>query len=365
MRILMVAPEQIPVPGGGSVEICMLSIAKKLVKYHDVTIVSRQSGRLGRTSQIGKVKIVRVPSGSSARYIASVLAYLKGKHFDLIQVDNRPHYMARIKSAFPKTPISLFLHSLTFVPRTGAVATQLRKANVIIANSSSLKSSLGRMFPKVKHKIRKVHLGVDVSRFHPGSSKQKMRSKQKYHLNRSFTILFVGRVIPRKGVDVLIKATRKVSQHIPRTKLLIAGSGKAGYIRKLKNQARRLHVSAKFLGRISHGNIHHVYHAADCFVCPSQRHEAFGLVNVEAMASGLPAVASNIGGIGEIIKNKKNGYLVKNYRSASAFAKCIKRIARDRSLAKKLGQKGRKTVLRQFSWSNTASKLNTVYRSTV
>jgi spore coat protein SA len=361
LRILMVAPEQIPVPGGGSVEICMLAIAKQLAKHHQVTIVSRQSSHRKSTSRMGNLMIVRVASGSSKRYIASVLQYMKGKSYDLIQVDNRPHYMAKIKSAYPRTPISLFLHSLTFVPRTKAVAASLQKANMIIANSSSLKKNLSRMFPKVKHKIRMVHLGVDVSRFNSPSKAQKMKSKRRYDLGRSFTILFVGRIIPRKGVPVLIKAAQKISKKIPRTKLIIVGKGKKGYVQRLKSQAKRMHVATKFMGKIGHGKIHHVYRMADCFVCPSQKHEAFGLVNVEAMASGVPVVASNIGGIKEIVKHNKNGFLIKRYHSSDAFAEYIKKIAADRSLGRRLGKQGRATVLRKFSWANTAAKLNRIY----
>jgi spore coat protein SA len=365
MHILMIAPEQIPVPGGGSVEICMYSIAKELAKQHKVTILSRQYAGCKNISKIGKLTIVRVPSGSSSKYISSVLHYIKGKHYDFIQVDNRPYYMAKVKQALPHIPVSLFLHSLTFVPVTYGISSSLDKADVIIANSSSLKENLSRMFPKQKQKIHIVYLGVDVSRFKPATETEKSRSKSRYKLQNSFTILFSGRVIPRKGVSELIKAANIVHKHIPRTKLVITGSGKASYVKSLKMQAHRLRVPAIFTGRISYQKIHHMYRLADCFVCPSQRHEAFGLVNVEAMAAGVPVVASNIGGIKEVIKHGQNGFLVQNYKHPAQFAHFITLIGNNKKLAEELAVQGRKIAVKQFNWNLTAANLASVYKHKV
>ncbi|CAG7651529.1 Spore coat protein SA [Paenibacillus solanacearum] len=353
MRLLMVAPEQLPVPGSGSVEICMLAIARKLAKQHHVTIVSRQKAGLPTTSRVGRnLTIVRVPSGSAGRYISSVLRYMKGRTFDLIQVDNRPLYMAQIKRAFPRTPVSLFLHSLTFVPRTRSVAASLHKANLIIANSNSLQRKLSKLFSAQRRKIRTVHLGVDTERFKPSGGKSSKR----------FVVLFVGRVIPRKGVPVLIKAVHKARKQGSGATLVVAGKGKRAYLGKLRSLVRKQKVPAQFLGNIPHGSIHRVYRLADCFVCPSQKHEAFGLVNVEAMASGLPVIASKIGGIKEIVKHGHNGYLVSKYTKSKAFAKYIVKIAKNRSLRVRLGRNGRLTVKRKFSWGSTASKLAGIYR---
>jgi len=362
MRLLMIAPEQFPVPGGGSVEICMLEIAKKLSREHHVTIISRNKAHSKSISHLGNnLTIVRVPSGSNTHYISSVLRYMKGLHFDLIQVDNRPYYMARIKAAFPHTPISLFLHSLTFVPRTKSIAACLRKADLIITNSSSLKQNLSERFPDSRQKIRTVHLGVDISRFEPASLKERTDTKQVYKLGRSFIILFVGRVIPSKGVPLLIRAVKKVGEQISNTKLIIAGKGSKSYIAKLKGQASRLQVPVMFLGSIPHTKIHRIYRLADCFICPSQKHEAFGLVNVEAMASGIPVIASNIGGIKEIVAHGDNGYLVKNYTNDSSFAHFIGKIAKSQQLRERLGNNARQTVKRKFRWDYTATKLSVIY----
>lgn len=354
LKILMVATEQIPVPGNGSVEICMFSIAKQFAKHHQVTIVSRLSSGLPRVSHYGNLTIVRVPSGGSRKYISSVLHYIRGKRFDMIQVDNRPHYMAQVKHAFPNTPVALFLHSLTFVPRTKSVAASMSRANLIIANSHSLKSNLTRMFPSQAHKIRMVHLGVDVDRFRPASG---------YEKSRSFHVLFVGRVIPRKGVSVLIKAVSIARKHRSDMKLTIVGGGKPHYVKMLKSLARRYAVPAQFTGKISHRSIHKLYRKAHCFTCPSQKHEAFGLVNVEAMASGLPVIASDIGGIGEIVRHRSNGFLVSKYSSPDEHAKYILRVAQNKEMSAQLARQARQDAVNRFSWAQTASRLLSIYRT--
>ncbi|GJM82718.1 hypothetical protein HMSSN139_52140 [Paenibacillus sp. HMSSN-139] len=78
MNLLMVAPEQIPVPGSGSVEISMLAIAKQLAVNHTVTLISRTGRGLPHVSRLGRLTIVRVRTGSPSRYIASVLRYIRG-----------------------------------------------------------------------------------------------------------------------------------------------------------------------------------------------------------------------------------------------------------------------------------------------
>lgn len=181
-----------------------------------------------------------------------------------------------------------------------------------------------------------------------------------HSLPAGFTVLFAGRVIPRKGVPVLLRAMHRLKQHMP-CHLLIAGRGKPPYVRQLKALARRLGVSVSFLGNIPHGEIHTLYQAADCFVCPSQQHESFGLVNVEAMASGLPVIASSNGGIREIITSGHNGYLVKRYRDPAAFAGRMLQIARNPALAARIGLQGRTDALERFEWQHTADLLEHLY----
>lgn len=364
MRLLIIAPEQIPVPPsvGGSVEHCIYSIARRISGRHQVTIVSKWRPNYPRKSVIGNVTIVRVPGGSRDAYLRNVLQSVQGQRFDIVQVDNRPAFLKRVKHAFPATPLAIFLHSTTFISppmtTTARAAADLRFADLIIGNSSSLRNVLMIRFPKERHKIHYVHLGVDVRQFRPLAGKR-FDSKQP---GSKFVVLFAGRLIPRKGIPVLMKAVRIARKSVPSVKLVIAGgTGTAAYKAYLKQLANQLHVPVEFKGYVSRSGMPGFYRSGDCFVCPSQGHEAFGLVNVEAMASGLPCIASRNGGIPEIVKHNRNGLLVTNYRSPEAFAQAIVKVARNPSLLQRLSLNARTDAVRLFSWGSTASKLEGIY----
>ncbi|MDU0202957.1 glycosyltransferase family 4 protein [Paenibacillus sp. MAH-36] len=369
MHLLIIAPEQIPVPPlkGGSVEICIYAIARQLAKQHHVTIISRQHRAYTNTTRRGSLKIVRVRAKSSKQYLKEVMKAMKGEKFDWVQVDNRPVFAAAIKRQFPHSPVSLFLHSLTFVKppyiSISKCSALLGKVDWIVANSASLEQELIRLFPKRRAKLHRIYLGTDIKRFKPISAAMKQRLRHKYRVGRGFHILYVGRLIKRKGITHLIKAVHLARKKVAGLKLLIAGGEQTeGYKASLQRKARRLRVPTKFLGNIAHRHIHEVYGLANCFVCPSQGHEAFGLVNVEAMASGLPVIASANGGIKEIIQHGHNGVLIRDFRNPRAFAKGIAAIAKRRKWAGGIAKQARDDAVKQFSWQATSQSLADFYR---
>ncbi|WNR43109.1 glycosyltransferase family 4 protein [Paenibacillus roseipurpureus] len=362
MHLLIIAPEQIPVPPpvGGSVEHCIYQIARQISSKHKVTIISRWRPNYPKKSVLGHVTIIRVPGKNKKTYLSNVIKKIQGKHYDHIQIDNRPTFVHAVKNAFPSTRISIFLHSTTFIspPMTSKKQARidLARADLIVGNSLSLQNHLKRNFPSIAHKVRYVHLGVDIHQFRPKSVKRSSSS-------RRFVILFAGRLIPRKGIPVLMRATQLVRKAIPSASLKIAGgTGKPGYKAYLKKLAASLRIPVTFSGYVSRSGMPRFYRSGDIFVCPSQGHEAFGLVNVEAMASGLPTVASRNGGIPEIIKHQRNGLLVTNYRSPKAFSKKMISFAKNRAMANRLSRQARKDVMRKFSWRATARKLVSLYQ---
>lgn len=369
MNILIIAPREIPVPpvAGGSVEHCIYEIATHIPKEHQVTIVSRRHPRYPNRSVRGNVTILRVRAGTPRQYVAAALNRVQGMRFDWIQVDNRPNYIPWVKRRCANTPVSLFLHSTTFVlPPYGSRATiarYLAYADRIVGNSRSLQDKLIRLFPQSRHKIKYVYLGVDGRQFKLPTAEQKKRARMARNPGRSFTVVFAGRLVSTKGIPILMKAVSIARKQVGPIKLLIAGgAGKRSYLAYLKQLAASLHISASFVGNVPHSQMHRFYWSGDCFICPSQRHEAFGLVNVEAMASGLPCIASCNGGIPEVIRHNVSGLLVDNYRSPGAFAAQLVRIANNPALARKLAAQGHRDVMRRFSWRATSSKLVKLYQ---
>jgi spore coat protein SA len=367
MKLLIIAPEQYPVPNlkGTSVENCIYNIAIRLAKHHDVTIVSRQSSNLPNITVIGNLKIIRVPFESNSKYIKAVINAIKNCKFDAIQIDNRPYYLASVKALFPKTPIFLFLHSLTFVTppkaQTSNIRTQLRNATGIITNSHSTKKQLTLLYPLIADKVKVVHLGVNLQQFRPATSAERLIIRKKYNVNGSFAIVYVGRFITIKGIPNLIRATEIVRRQISTAELYLAGGGSKSYVKHIKRLAQKAKVPLHFIDYLARKDVHHAYWIADCFVCPTQAHESFGLVNVEALACGVPTVASRIGGIQEIIRHNRNGLLVTNYKSTQALAKEILKITNNKKLAKRLGAAGIRSCQKRFNWENTCSKLELIY----
>ncbi|SMF84276.1 Glycosyltransferase involved in cell wall bisynthesis [Paenibacillus uliginis N3/975] len=365
MRLLIIAPEEIPVPPpvGGSVEHCIYHIAGQFSSsVHSVTIISRWKNGYPRTSTFDHVTIHRVNGTSSKPYLSQVIRKVKNRKFDLIQIDNRPKFVPAIRREFPHTPISVFLHSTTFISPPMTSISQANKdfngADLLIGNSLSLQEHLKKKFPKHSSKVHFVHLGVDLGQFHPSSRNNSG--------TRPFTVIFAGRLIPKKGIPVIIRAMRKVRQSIPSARLVIAGgTGKSEYKRYLKKLSVSLGVPTTFKGYVARSKMPAFYNLGDCFVCPSQGHEAFGLVNVEAMASGVPVVASRNGGIPEIINHRHNGLLVTDYRNPEAFAKEIFAVATDREFAARLAKQAREDALQNFSWRKTAKKLESIYASEI
>ncbi|SEM53840.1 glycosyltransferase family 4 protein [Paenibacillus sp. OV219] len=358
MRLLIIAPEQIPVPPfkGGSVQNCIYQISKHASDKYQITIVSRWSKNLSRISTIGNVTIYRVSGATKKVYLQNAIQKVKNKKFDYIQIDNRPSFVPQVRTAFQNIPISVFMHSMTFVslPMTTRqkARNDLRGANLIIGNSNSLKQALTSRFPTYSNKIKYVHLGVDISKFRP----RKTKKTGKFHF------LFAGRLIPRKGIPILLKAFKIALKSNSSLQLSIAGGAlKSTYKTYLQKTARQLKIPVTFTGNLSRERMPAFYRSGDCFICPSQKHEAFGLVNVEAMACGLPVIASNNGGVPEIVEHQGNGFLVKNYRRPSSFASDMIRLANDPDLCNRLSVQARKDAVDQFSWKRTSRKLMKIY----
>ncbi len=346
-------------------ETCIYNLALNLARAHEVTVVSRSMPDLPRITIQGSLRIIRVAGGTRAAYINRVLRAIEGQSYDHIQVDNRPGFLAAVRQRFPGTPLSIFLHSLSYIvppiSSTRQAQSQLAHANMIVVNSASLASRVKELHPAHGDRVHVVHLGVDTSRFHPPTPSQRLLARRMMGVDSSFVIGFVGRFVPIKGIPILLKAAELVADKIPHTTLLLAGSGTRRYVSQIKALARGAKVPVGFLGRVPRAKIPRVYWALDCFVCPTQGHEAFGLVVVEALASGIPTVASANGGIREIITHGADGLLVQQFTDPRYFAEAILAMARDPGGAHGLGMQGRKTCIARFSWSGSSDALHKLY----
>ena len=202
--------------------------------------------------------------------------------------------------------------------------------------------------------IRLIHNEVDVNRFSPKPKKSNEFDFLK-DINKP-TILFSGRLLALKGLSTLISSMKKV---LKKEDLYFVFAG-PGNIKQWENQLKGVKKSNyKFLGYVEYEKIHYLYSMSDMFVLPSYT-ESFPLTVLEAMSSGLPVIASNVGGIPEMINNYEDGILVEAGNSGQ-LAQQITDLLDNNALRKKISINARKKVVKKFNSEIMAVKTKKFY----
>ena len=210
-------------------------------------------------------------------------------------------------------------------------------------------------------KIAVVPLGVDTAEF--GFAEAGEGAKRKLGLAGRTVILYVGRLDPVKGMDVLLRAFASVSKTRPETVLVIKGTGTLGP--SLMELSKRLGISdsTKFISDWPRADLPELYAACDVFVLPSVR-EAFGLVGLEAMSTGRAVVASRVGGIQDFVVPGETGLLARP-GDPVALADALAAVLDDDELRRRMGRRGRELAEKEFSYLSVAQKTLSVFRQAV
>ncbi len=193
--------------------------------------------------------------------------------------------------------------------------------------------------------ILNIPNGVDTEKFAPSSKKEKEELKKEYGLD-GFSLLYAGRLIPVKGIDILLDAWKEVKGELDAT-LVVAGEGKEDI------------DGVKFLGKCDY--VDKLMKAVDCFVIPS-RFEGMSNALLEAMASGLAIIASDVEGNKNIIEHGKTGILVP-VENGEKLASAIRKLASDPILGKELGKSARETCLEKYSLKAVAVSYENAYKA--
>ncbi|MEK7777817.1 MAG: glycosyltransferase [Chloroflexota bacterium] len=227
----------------------------------------------------------------------------------------------------------------------------------IIVSTAHERGALQRLYDADEEKVRVVHPGVDLGLFKPGDQRA---ARGQLGLNGHHTLLYVGRLDPIKGLEVLLHTLR--SMDTPReVQLLVAGGSKRDEeYRRLKGVARKLDVQCKveFLGSLDHTLLPLYYQAADVCVVPSY-YESFGLVALEAMACGTPVVASRVPGLEAIVGDNRSGYLVA-WHCPDAFADRLEVLLANDALRQSMGREAH-AMAQDMSWDGAARAVAEVY----
>jgi phosphatidylinositol alpha-mannosyltransferase len=231
-----------------------------------------------------------------------------------------------------------------------ALARDFRRITVPVAVSQPARRFVAHYFPGG---YRLVPNGVDLERFSPAAAPQSGLRRDGRPL-----ILAMGRLDPRKGLEHLIEALPRVARALGPVDLVVAGDGPRAP--RLRRRAARLAPGlVRFLGPVPASQVPGLYAAADCLAAPAVRNESFGIVLLEAMASGRPVVATDICGYRLVVAPGETGLLVPP-GDAAALAGALVAVLGDRARGRAMGEAGRERA-RTFSWERVTARLLEVY----
>lgn len=263
-----------------------------------------------------------------------------------------------------------WLESFAF-PVFEAEKTLMLNANSVRAISSAVKSDIEDAYTisLASEKIVVTHLGTLEQTANSSSETDSGRSVDS---KDGCSLLFVGRIEPRKGVDTLLRAFDIARNEAPHLTLTLVGDfpldwpdGPEG-LRTAEDFNNRVQVTnspVRFMGPLPTPQLEKAYRTADIFVAPST-YESFGLVFLEAMAKGLPVIGTDIGGIPEVVVDNQTGILVP-VGNVNALADAILRLTRDHQTRKAFGAAGRLRYEDQFTAKKMAERSLALYQRAI
>ena len=230
----------------------------------------------------------------------------------------------------------------------------LSKVDKIIAVSGAAKKFISH-FTDVS--VRVIPNGVDTYKFR-NMDKHEARNIMGFGDEPFF--LYVGRLVSKKGLFTLFLAFKDVLKEIPEAKLRIAGKGKLKPVLNSFANVLGVNENVEFLGYIRDDLLNPLFSSADIFVLPSSFGESFGIVILEAMASGTPVIGTRVGGIEEILSDD-NGILVSS-SNPSALADAMTSLMYDVDLQEKIVKRALQRVREKYDWRVVAKKVIDVYK---
>lgn len=376
MSIAIITPGVFPVPPiyGGSVEIVVNGFGEELANHMQTIIFSKKVKGLPTLKKKDNRIDIRIPYYSAKHYLSEVEKYVRSTKPSCLQIENRPLYIPYLKEKWPHLKMILSLHSLTFVDKLSEQTANhsLSQADLILVNSKFIKRELSQRYPALRPKIQVSYLGIEdksfADRFSAKGERLRMKWRSKFQLHGKQVMLFVGRLIPEKGLHMVLEAFPNLLNQHPNLHLLVVGSSHYGrqlnteYVKKLKKLVSPIANHVTYANYLAPHVVPEIYQVADLVVTPSVGKEAFCLVNVEAAISGIPIITTDVGGIPEVVRHQHNGFLVSPSAWVQQFPDYVSELLIDKELNSLMGKNGQTHAQKRFTWKNNVHRYLKIYR---
>jgi CotS family spore coat protein len=373
LKVLMICTEKLPVPPvrGGAIQTYIEGISGMLSQQHDLTILGTTDPSLPLEEYKHDIRYVRIDGEQILEiYAEKVINFLKNNYFDLIHVFNRPRLIPLIREVAPHSRIILSMHNDMFgtnkIHYKDALAA-INEVERIITISDYVGNTICNLYPQAASKVQTIYSGVNLDTFIPWEKSKiaaqiRQKLREEYNLESKTVILFVGRLTPKKGADLLLQALNEVHSLDSNIALVIVGGTwysvdtVTDYVAYVRALAERAAFPVITTGYVSANLIHQWFWTGDIFVCPSQWQEPLARVHYEAMAAGLPFLTTARGGNPEIVIDQ-NGLIVEQPEDPIEFAEKLKILLTDPKLRSSMGQTGRRLAEERFSWERVAHEV--------
>ena len=358
MRVLLLYKDYYPVVGG--IENCIRLLARGLRERGvDAHVLVTNTGPATTREAVDGVPVTR--TGRQAHILSTPisLSYFtelrrQAASADLVHLHAPypPAELAQLLLGRSKPAVITYHSDIVRQRRTGKLyAPLLRKVlqrAALVAASSPVYIESSPFLRNVRPKCRVIHFGIETERFAETEQVRGDAQRLRRHYDDLPLLLFIGRLRHYKGVDVLIRAMHRI-----KAKLLIIGTGPMQEAWQNLAQAEGLVDKVFFLGDASERESLAARYAAELFVLPStNRAEALGIVQLEAMACGMPVVCTELGtGTSYVNRNGVTG-LVVSPNDPQALAAAINRLLVSPALRAKMGAEGRRRVREEFSFQS-------------
>jgi spore coat protein SA len=386
-RLTIVVPELLPVPPslGGAVEQWVHETTTRMnAQAFDIRICSRPGEQrspegirnlhvpwtgLERASEALKQ---RLSWRNPVRYLAKIVgvsayglrAMRMAQDSDIVCIHNEPNLLLFVNKQ-PGQRVVLHMHNdhLTHPAFRWLYRRQLHKVDTVICVSDYIRQCAVRHFPEHAHRFEVLFNATAPEVFKPYG--QEARQALAHVLPPGDTrplVLYVGRLVPEKGVDVLIRAFAELKQRQPQARLVIAGASffadsiQSPFQAELVRLAQPFKDDILFTGYLPHAQLKYLYAVADVIAFPPVWGEPCALVVLEAMASGVCFVATSVGGIPEVMEHQRTGLLVPPGDS-HALCNALDQALASRPLREACGQTARQKIIDGFTWGHLMQRL--------